>query len=143
MPRTLHGSIVPQWAHSRPTSDRDTIEFLAPRAAVADTSLHQLDAPEASAPPRLIAGALPVPDSVPFEIAARLERAILLRFQTAEQLVTWFESGQPFFDNATPLAQLEAGDGLGVLLAIMRYCALPCGMHDGEGDCGDSSLRCQ
>lgn len=68
----------------------------------------------------VIAGIVPVPPSIPVAMRVALERMMTLRFAgDSDRLDEWLHAGHPVLRGAAPFETLIAGDGLGVLRALL------------------------
>lgn len=68
----------------------------------------------------IIAGIVPVPTCIPSGVRDALERMMLLRFSgNSDKLDCWLHEDHSALNNASPFEALIAGDGLGVLRALV------------------------
>ena len=68
----------------------------------------------------VIAGIVPVPPSIPVAMRVALERMMTLRFASdSDRLDEWLHAGHPLLRGASPFETLVAGDGVGVLRALL------------------------
>ena len=71
----------------------------------------------------VIADIVPVPPSIPVAMRVALERMISLRFPASDsdsdRLDEWLHAGHPSLRGASPFETLVAGDGVGVLRALL------------------------
>lgn len=66
-----------------------------------------------------IAGIVPVPSNIAPAMRCILERALLMRFEYAEDVDTWITSPNTRLDGAAPYERLLDGDGMAVLRALL------------------------
>lgn len=69
----------------------------------------------------VIADIVPVPPCIPAAMRVALERMIRLRFPASDsdRLDEWLHAGHPVLRGASPFETLVAGDGVGVLRALL------------------------
>ena len=68
----------------------------------------------------VIAGIVPVPPSIPVAMRVALERMMTLRFAgDSDRLDEWLHADHPVLRGASPFETLVAGDGVGVLRALL------------------------
>lgn len=68
----------------------------------------------------VIAGIVPVPPGMPVAMRVALERMMNLRFAgNSDRLDEWLHADHPVLRGASPFETLVAGDGVGVLRALL------------------------
>ena len=95
------------------------LSLMAPGAAVSppnDDTASLLDFDDDD----VIAGIVPVPPGIPVAMRVALERMMNLRFVgDSDRLHEWLHAGHPLLRGASPFETLVAGDGVGVLRALL------------------------
>lgn len=82
-----------------------------------------------------LAGIVPVPPHITPAMRGILERALLMRFEFAEEVDTWIASSNTRLDGAAPYERLLEGDGMAVLRALLT---VPINPHCAAADIGDA-----